>query len=384
MSVNLINTLSQPVKSVAKFVNYQEKANGLSGSRFVQDTAVNLVPKAVFARSKADLVENSFLELSESALVYFVPAFLGEKIFRKPFSAGLNSQMKKQIATPFSQLAQGKVDKRVTAAKAGLAMCALTIPIVEFSLNYIKNLLTLKAFKQGDFNNIASLYKKEEDKAVQEHVEKSARKNIGRAAAACALSIAGGILMAKKGADSKILQNIGETILAPGTKFFKKNEKARKFFDKYCGLDFNGENGKLALSKGQLTSCVMIGGLGYFGAAKDRGRQNFLETLFRYPLVGFYVITGSELFEDGFKGLLKKCGKCKEVIENNPTMEELPKLAAKLAKTRKTNVNTEFKRLAKQKALINGVPYLFSIGFMGFFVAGISNLFTKYRFANSK
>ncbi|MCM1010233.1 MAG: hypothetical protein NC390_05085 [Fusobacterium sp.] len=384
MSVNLINTLSQPVKSVAKFVNYQEKANGLSGSRFVQDTATNLVPKAVFARSKADLVENSFLELSESALVYFVPAFLGEKIFRKPFSAGMSAQMKKQIATPFSELAKGKVDKRVTAAKAGLAMCALTIPIVEFSLNYIKNLLTLKAFKQGDFNNIASLYKKDEDSGIQERVEKSAKKNIARAATACALSVAGGILMAKKGADSKVLQNIGETILAPGTKFFKKNEKARKFFDKYCGLDFNGENGKLALSKGQLTSCVMIGGLGYFGAAKDRGRQNFLETLFRYPLVGFYVITGSELFEEGFKGLLKKCGKCKEVIEKNPTMEELPKLAEKLAKERKTNINAEFKRLAKQKALINSVPYLFSIGFMGFFVAGVSNLFTKYRFENSK
>lgn len=381
MSVNLINTLSQPLKSAARFVAYQEKANGLSGSRFVQDTAVNLVSKATFARSKADLAENTFLELSESALVYFVPTFLGEKIFRKPFTAGMSAEMKKQVATPFSK---GKFDKRVVAAKAGLAMCALTIPIVEFSLNYIKNLFTLKTFKQGDFNNIASLYKKEEDNTVQDRVEKSARKNIKRAATACALSIAGGILMAKKGADSKILQNIGEAILAPGTKFFKKDSKAQKFFDKYCSLDFNGENGKLALSKGQLTSCVMIGGLGYFGAAKDRGRQNFLETLFRYPLVGFYVITGSELFENGFKSLLKKAGKCKDVIAENPTMEELSKLAEKLAKQRGTTVNKEFKKLAKQKCLINGVPYLFSIGVMGFFVAGVSNLFTKYRFENSK
>ena len=61
MTVNLINTLSQPLKSVSKFVAYQEKANGLSGSRFVQDTATNLVPKATFARSKADLAENTFL-----------------------------------------------------------------------------------------------------------------------------------------------------------------------------------------------------------------------------------------------------------------------------------------------------------------------------------
>lgn len=383
MSVNLINTLSQPIKSAARFISYQEKANGLSGSRFVQDTAVNLVPKATFARSKADLAENTFLELSESALVYFVPTFLGEKIFRKPFTSGMNAQMKKQVATPFSQLAKGKVDKRVLAAKAGLAMCALTIPIVEFSLNYIKNLFTLKAFKQGDFNNIASLYQKEEGGEVQNRVEKSAKKNIKRAVFASALSIAGGILMAKKGADSKFLQNIGEAILAPGSKFFKKEGRAQKFFDKYCSLDFNGENGKLALSKGQLTSCVMIGGLGYLGAAKDRGRQNFLETLFRYPLVGFYVITGSELFEDGFKHLLKKAGKCKEVLSEKPAMTELPKLAEKLAKQRGTSVNKEFKKLAKQKCLISGVPYLFSIGVMGFFVAGVSNLFTKYRFEKS-
>ena len=366
MTVNLINTLSQPLKSVSKFVAYQEKANGLSGSRFVQDTATNLVPKATFARSKADLAENTFLELAESGLVYFVPAFLGEKV--------LFVKLMKQ---------NGKVDKRVMAAKAGLAMCALTIPIIEFSLNYIKNLFTLKTFKQGDFNNIASLYKKEENSDVQERVEASSKKNIKRAAAACALSIAGGILMAKKGANSKVLQNIGEAILAPGSKFFKKDGKAQKFFDKYCSLEFNGENGKLALGKGQLTSCVVIGGLGYFGAAKDRGRQNFLETLFRYPLVGFYVITGSELFENGFKRLLQKGGKCKDILGKDlkvPSMNELPELAGKLAKQRGTNVNAEFKKLAKQKCLVNMVPYAFSIGVMGFFVAGISNLFTKYRF----
>ena len=113
------------------------------------------------------------------------------------------------------------------------------------------------------------------------------------------------------------------------------------------------------------------------------GRQNFLETLFRYPLVGFYVITGSELFENGFKRLLQKGGKCKDIIGKDlkvPSMNELPELAQKLAKERGTNVNAEFKKLAKQKCLVNMVPYAFSIGVMGFFVAGISNLFTKYRF----
>ena len=155
------------------------------------------------------------------------------------------------------------------------------------------------------------------------------------------------------------------------------------FFNKYFSLDFAQQDGKLVLSKGQLTSCVLIGGAGYFGAAKDRGKQNFLETLFRYPLVGFYIITGSDLFEKGFKKLLLKAGKCKETISKDlktPSFEEIEVLAKKIAERKKSSYKEEFKKLTKQKVLIFGVPFLFSIGVMGFFVAGISNLFTKFRF----
>ena len=76
MSITLINTLAQPLRTAAKFINQNEQPSGLSTSRFIQDTGTCLVPKAVFARSKADLAENTFLELSESALVYFVPALI--------------------------------------------------------------------------------------------------------------------------------------------------------------------------------------------------------------------------------------------------------------------------------------------------------------------
>lgn len=195
--------------------------------------------------------------------------------------------------------------------------------------------MTLKVFKKGDFNNIASLYNKKEDKKLHERIEKNAYKNIKKAAAAFAASVGLGILIAKKGANSKTLHHISEAVLEPGTKFFKKNEKAKNFFNKYFSLDHDVENGKLVLSKGQLTSCVLIGMGGYFGAAKDRGKQNFLETLFRLPVVGFYIITGSELFEKGFKKLLKKSGKCKETIGNNlevPSFDKLETMAKELAK----------------------------------------------------
>lgn len=385
MQANLINTLSNPLKIAARFVNSQEQASGLSTSRFIQDTGTCLVPKATFARSKADLAENAVLELSESALVYFAPALIGEKIARKAFSKNLNRAEKEMVSMSAKDLMQMKspAAKKVLPVKAAIALTAMLIPLTEFTLNYFKNLFTLKVFKKGDFNTIAALDKSPEDKLNQKKVEKSAYKNIKRAGAAFIGCLGLGALIAKRGQNSKFLQNLSELILAPGSKLFRKNEKAGKFFDKYASIDFASQNGKLVLSKGQLTSCVFVGGAGYFGASKDRGKQNFLETLFRYPIVGFYIITGSELFEKGFKKLLQKTGKCKETIDKNlntPTFDRLEEIAKNLAKKNGTKVEAEFKKLAKQKVLISGVPYLFSIGVMGFFVAGISNLFTKYRY----
>ena len=389
MHITLINTLAQPLKSAAKFINHQEQASGLSTSRFIQDTGTCLLPKAVFSRSAADLAENTFLELSESGLVYFAPALIGEKITRKLFSKNLNSEAKKLVSTPAVKLLENKtpVNKQVMPVKAAIALSAMLIPLTEFTLNYFKNIFTIKAFNKADFNNIAALENKTENKAFQDKVEKSAKKNILRAAGIFAGCLGLGALIAKKGADSKTLQNLSELILAPGSKMFKNNDKAKNFFNKYLSIDFAQQDGKLVLSKGQLTSCVLIGGAGYFGASKDRGKQNFLETLFRFPVVGFYIITGSDLFEKGFKKLLVKAGKCKETIGKNlevPSFEELASLAKTYAVKNGTKAEDEFKKLAKQKTLISGVPFLFSIGFMGFFVAGISNLFTKYRFTKEQ
>lgn len=397
MSVNLLTTLSQPLKSVAKFVSYQEKAGGLSVGRFIQDTGANWVPKVTFARSKADLAENTFLEFGESALVYFAPALVGQGIARKIFSRGLNDGVKKLVSKPAVELLKdaGKnletaaAVKKVMPVKAAIALTALAIPLTEFCLNYFKNLFTLKAFKKSNFNNIAALENKEEGAEEQKKVEKSAMKNILRAAAVFAGSLALAGLMVKKGENSRVLQSVSEFILAPGNKLCK-SEKGRNFFNKYFSLDFSQqivkkggkEIDKLVLSKGQLTSCVLLGGLGYFGAAKDRGKQNLLEVAFRFPLVGLYVITGSELFEKGFKGILNKTGKCKELLSAPAKMqsvEKLGELAKSLAKDESAQ-KAMYEKLMRQKAAVFGVPFIFSIAVMGFFVAGISNLFTKYRF----
>ena len=386
---NLINTLPKALKPAARFVRHQEQASGLSTSRFIQDVTTCLIPKAVFSRSLADLTENTFLEVSEETLIYLVPALLGEKVARKLFSKGLDNNLKKEVATTGVELINkgGKNNKQVLPVKAAIALAAMAIPLTEFSLNYIKNLMTLKLFKKSDFKNIASLENNQEDIKHQEKVKKSAQKHIALAGglyAGC-LGLAG--VLASKGKNSKILQKVSEFIVAPGNKLFKNSPKAKDFVNKYFCMDFANQNGRLCLSKGQLTTCVLVGGAGYFGASADRGKENLKETATRFPLVALYVITGSELVERGFRKLLQKMGKCKDLIDNNlnvPDFDKLSKLAEKLAEKKHTTVENEYRSLVKQKILIKGLPYIFSIGVMGFFVAGMTVHFTKKRYENAQ
>lgn len=371
------------LKIASKICAVQEGGAGLSNIRFIQDSATGLLPKMVFARSKADLGENTFLELGESILVYYCPALFGEKIFRKMYTKNLPQNLKKFVSTPAAELlktTKAADNKKLMPVKAALALSGFIIPLIEFTLNYFKNLMTLKVFKQADFENIANL--KDDKKETHEQAEKvktSAIKNIKRAAGIYGGCLALSALLLTRGHKSKVLQDLSELIVAPGTKLFKNSKKKEEFLNKFFSIDFDNNNGKLAMSRGQLTSCVLVGGTGYFGAAKDRGKQNFLETLFRYPIVGLYIIYGNEFLEKTFRKFLYKHGKCKEVLNEKL---EVPKFAHLKDYAKKFGGNQAeiYKKLLKQKVLIGGVPLLFGIGVMGFFITKSSNLFTKFRY----
>ncbi len=399
MKVNiqqLVQILPKKFQLLAKYIDLHESERSLAHLRFAQDTITNWVPKAVFSRSLADFADMSFLEFSESLLVYYGPKLLGENLFRKVYSKKLSPELAEKIAIRAENLLRDKTLKQeqlkdIVPVKAAIAVSTLAVPLVEYSLNYIKNMFTLKIFNEADFNNITNLNKdKKESEEKQKHVKESAIKHLKVAGAIFAGCLGFAALLATKGKNSKTLRTISETILAPGNKIFKNDIKKATNFNKYFSLDFVNDNGKLGLSKGQIVSCVVIGGFGYFGAAKDRGKQNFLEVLFRYPIVTFYVITGSELFEKGFKNLLKKTNKCKELLEienlkkQMPKLSELPDLAKELAVKNGTSIEAEFKKLFKQKATLIGVPTLFGLLVMGFFVAGYSRFFTKFRYEQEK
>lgn len=390
LSKNFINSLPKKYKPVVGYINLQEAEGGsLSTLRIGQELATNLGPKAVFARGLVDLCDNAFREIIEVVIVYLAPKFLGERFKSLYTPKNAQKSFKDAIATPAAKLLKenNPNNKKLMPVKAAIAVSALAIPLAEYALSYAKNLFTLKAFKQADFNNIANLNKnKMESAEKQKHVETSAKKHIKIAGALYAGFLGFAALLLSKGKNSKTLNSISEAILAPGTKFFKKNEKVKNVVNQYFGLDFSSKNGKLQISNGQITASVLAGFFGYTGAAKDRGKQDYKEVLYRFPLVGLYAITGSDLIEKGFVPLMKKKGKCKELFEESdktgrmPKLNELEDLAQKLAFKNKTSAKFEFERLFKQKSTLMMTPFVFGITVMGLFVAGLSRYFTQYRY----
>lgn len=401
---NLIETLSKKEKMVAKFINLQESEADLSAQRIGQELLTNTLPKALFARSVVDLCDNAFREIFENIIVYLGPKFVGENIFRKIYSKKLTNGLQGEVPTAAAALMKDekviKADKKtLMPVKAAIAVSALSIPLAEYALSYVKNLFTLKMFNQADFNNIANLNKhKVEKDEHQQKVSDSAKNHIKLAGGLFAGCLAFAALLVTKGKNSNALNHISEAILAPGTKFFRHDEKMEKWTNKYFGLDFRNNNGKLALSKGQIVACVTAGFFGYTGAAKDRGKQDYKEILYRFPLVGLYAIVGNDLFVKGFKGYMEKSPKYKELFEaqklnggNMPKLKATKKgeksleyFAAEFAKKNKTTAEVEFKKLFKQKTTLIGAPVLFGFTVMGLFVAACSRYFTQYRYNKEK
>lgn len=396
------NGLNGVAKAADLFIKSQEN---LSSTRFIQDTITNWAPKAVFSRSTADFAEMSFLEFLESGIFYFASPFLGEKLFRNNFKSfapkNIREKVNEQLPKTVTEITKNtgltdEVKKRAVSTKAGIVLACAAIPVAEYTLSFAKNLFTLKTFKKSNFDNIANLDEKEntaEDKKQQELVEKHSKYQLKKAAVISAAGIAAGAVLAANGHKSDKLQTLSKTILEPGkaaakalTKAGVKSDKVKDTISKFS-LDFANENGKLALSKGQLALTAILGLFGYSKAAEDRGKRDVAEVWTRVPLVVFYTIFGSELFEKGFGKILEKKNKFPDLLQKNaegklvtPARKELPELAKKIAATKKTDPTKELARLTKEKAFISAVPYAFSIVFMGLTLSAITRLTTQIRY----
>lgn len=392
---------SKGVQFLDTFVKSQEN---LSSTRFIQDTATNWLPKSVLSRSKADFWEFTMLEFLESGLFYYAAPFFGEHLYRKGLFKAIQPEKYKDtisnnICKSVKEIKASNLDNavknRLITTKAGMLTACLAIPTLEYVLSFAKNLFTLKVFKVSDFNNIANLNKeKKEDKEQQQKVENNAKKELKKAGVISLAGIAAGAALAAGGHKNKAAIKLSEIMLEPGkhlSKLLQKNgkecSKLEKFLNDYLKLDFENSNGKLALSKGQLAVICTTGLFGYSNAAKDRGKLDFYEVWTRVPLVVLYTIFGSAVFDEGFKKILAKKGKFPELMKKGsdgqiyiPNRSEISDIAKECALKNNSSVNKEYAKLIKQKAVITGVPYAFSIVVMGFVLSAITRLWTKYRY----
>ena len=342
----------------------------------------------------------------ESGIFYFASPILGEKILRKSFFGKfvpkkIKSAVNEQIPKSLKEIKDNKtlpeeIKKRAIALKGGILLACTAIPTAEYTLSFAKNLFTLKVFKKGNFNNIANLDKngnEVENKHQQERIKKNSIKQIKTGAYISGLGVVGGTLLAVKGHKSDVLQKISKTVINPGEAIANglkyagmKNKTLTDTISKFS-LDFGNNNGKLSLGKGQLALTAIVGLFGYSKAAEDRGKLDVKEVWTRVPLVVLYTIFGSELFQMGFEKILKKKNVFSDLLKETedgrlttPKRAQLPFLAEKLAIQNGTNKLDELSRLTKQKAFVEGVPYAFSLLFMGFTLAAITRFWTQYRY----
>ncbi len=396
-----------PLKGIAKaadiFIKSQEN---LSSTRFIQDTATNWVPKAIFSRSKEDFAEMSFLEFIESGIFYFASPILGEKLFRnkifknfqpKSIKEKINEQIPKKIDEIIENKAlSDNIKRRAISTKAGIVLACTIVPVAEYTLSFAKNLFTLKLFNKSNFNNIANLNKnseEKEDNIQQKRVESNSKKQIKKAILISLVGILAGSYITINGHKTEKLQTLSKTILEPGKAIANKlqksgiqSKKVLQIFSKFS-LDFDNNNGKLALSKGQLALTAILGLFGYSKAAKDRGKLDVAEVWTRVPLVVFYTIFGSELVEKGFIKIIEKKKLFPDILNKagdgkyiTAKRRELVQIAQNLAETKNSDYSKELSRLIKEKAIITGIPYAFSLLAMGFTLSAITRLFTQYRY----
>lgn len=366
-----MNIRSNIYRAAEGLVNIKE--SGVSHVRAIQDMTTGIPPKLFLARSAGEFVENGINETAEIGLVYYMQGLLAKAF--KPLLA--KNTAKESLTTPAREILESaNPDKNLISKKGALAIACLGVPVAEYSLCFLKNLFTLKVFKQGDFNKLANLDKSGKvDEKHNEKVKNSAISHLKKAGIVYTGILGLAALVAHKG-NKGILNHISEAVLAPGTKFFKKNEKLKNFFNDYFGLDFaKNIKGEFKISKGQVTACVLTAFAGYTAAAKDRGKQNYLEVLTRFPIVGLYAITGGDFFDKAFKKIFKNNEKFKAIINpetsNFRTLKELKELP-------------NYKELRNAKIVSSLAPMATGMVVMGFFLTKVTNLFTKMRYNKEK
>lgn len=370
----------------ANFSAMEESPVGASVILFIQDTMAVWLPKMMVVRSLAEGIEATFLEFVESALFYFTAPMLGQHVFSHWMHKKLGNNHKgtpdyvkrvdiaqsmeklnnqvnleklaKEWTTGLGATTAGKQMKKIIAMKFGTILATMSVVTLEYSLSFVKNLLTLGLFKTGDFNEVANLntdnhFKNKEELEADNRTRRKSIRRVVQGLGVATAFMASGLVVARNGGKSKWLFNRGRKLLTgfrlPDKKWlgafrdtqwgadfsysrvfkrkgsgikgwFKKGPKKPNYkmeeVAKNAAVKSGGKQEKLiakfGLSNAQKFFIIGVGGLSYLDAT--RNRLEFVETAARVWLVTVPYLTvindmikkaQQKLFHGEVKGLFK-------------------------------------------------------------------------------
>jgi len=288
-----LKTAPMPVgqKLLAQTLRMAESPMGLSHTVAAQHILMSWLPKAVFSRSKAEIVELTILDVIETFLVYYaIPLTAGLMFFPalRHLTKGKSGAMA-DLAKPVQVLVRDLKDtnpaklRRLLSTKAAAVLMGMVAggAVWEYALTFFKNAITLKAFKKDSFSSIANLSKEKTVDTENSRVMKRAKQRIATALGIGAATVVLGGLLGTVGHNAKWLQ--------PGL------ERFLKVFDFRYGI--NPKTGKhvVGLSDNLNRFFIANAFVAYIDSARD-GLERF-EIISRLSVVLSYLAFGNGIVD---------------------------------------------------------------------------------------
>jgi hypothetical protein len=279
-------------RGIGNLLLMKEGNYGRSHITCLQDTLVALVPKAMVSRSKAELSEVGFLEILESALIYYSVPLLGGPGFKKLFGSFLPKKNRALLTEPLheleKQVTSGKLLKdefhHVLAAKGAIIATGLTLTGIggEYIINYLRNLLTFRVFNMDKFSDVVNLSHGENKTGQKSSVVEKSWHRIQQVLGVCT-----GILGA-----SLIGARFGPKLFSE--KFI--NGPIKSFINTF---DFQFANGAYGLTKNQMGAYMALSVPAYLDSARDNLEK--WESATRLGVVLPYLLWGQDWLESFFR-----------------------------------------------------------------------------------
>lgn len=374
-AAQLISKLPLAQRGVGQLLMMKEGQNGRAKVTFIQDTLVALLPKAMVSRSKTELSEVGFLEILESALIYFTAPLIGGPVFKKVFGSLLPKEIDPALLTkPVKEIPKEQL-RHVLPAKAGVIVTALVLTGIggEYIINYARNLMTARVFKKDKFSDVVNLSQGEMKAGEQSSVVDKSWKRIYQVLGACA-GILGLSLVGAKYAPRMMSKDFVKGPLKSIVKFF----------------DFQFVNGGYGLTKNQMGAYMALSVPAYIDSARDKLEK--WESATRLGLVLPYLLWGQDWIEGLIREKFSAITRCGVDGTNRVlSLEELAKEAIqKVTKQCCGNVPNqevllqkaaeEFRKPLKAKAFHVGIPLGVGILGTGFGIGLLNRYWTQYRF----